>query len=96
MLLVTEILSYGERSQADAPARARRLVHLPVDQDAVLQHAGATHLVQQFMPLARALADAGKDRNASVAPDHGVDQFHYHHGLANARATEHRRLAALR
>ena len=48
------------------------------------------------MPLARPLADAGEHGDALVALDHGVDQLHHQHGLADARAAEHRGLAALR
>ena len=48
------------------------------------------------MALARALADAGEDRDALIALHHRVDQLHHHDGLADAGAAEHRRLAALR
>jgi hypothetical protein len=44
----------------------------------------------------RSLADPGKHRDALVAFDHGMDQLHDEHGLANPGAAEHRRLAALR
>ena len=46
------------------------------------------------MALARPLADPGEHRDALVALHHGVDQFHQQHGLADAGAAEHRRLAA--
>ena len=48
------------------------------------------------MPSARTFADAGEHRDAFVALDHGMDQLHYEHGLANAGAAEHGCLAALR
>ena len=48
------------------------------------------------MSLARPLADAGKYRDALVALHHGVDQLHHQHGLANAGAAKHRRLAPAR
>ena len=95
-LLVAEIFGDGERGQADAPARAGRLVHLAVDQHAAVEHAGAAHLDQQLVALARALADAGEHRDALIALDHRVDQLHHQDGLADAGAAEHRRLAALR
>ena len=47
------------------------------------------------MALAGALSDSGKDRDALVFLDHGVDQLHDEHGLADASAAEHRSLAAL-
>ncbi len=48
------------------------------------------------MALARAFANAGEHRDPLIALHHCVDQFHHHDGLADAGATEHRRLAALR
>ncbi len=47
------------------------------------------------MTLAGTLADTSKDRDTLVFLDHGVDQFHDEHGLANARSAEHGSLAAL-
>ena len=47
------------------------------------------------MALAAALADPGKDRDTLVALGHRMDQLHDEHGLADAGAAEHRRLAAL-
>ena len=95
VLLVAEILGDGERAERHPPARARRLVHLAVHQHGAGQHAGPRMSVQQFVPLARALADAGEHRDALVVRHHRVDQFHHQHGLADAGAAEHRRLAAL-
>ena len=96
MLLVAKIFGDGQGGERHAPARARRLVHLAVDQHGMRQHARALHVGQHFVPLARALADAGEHGNALVFLDHGMDQFHHQHGLADARAAEHRGLAALR
>ncbi len=96
MLLVAEIFGDGQRGQRHPPARAGRLVHLAVDQHRARQHAGALHVGQQFVAFAGPLADAGEHRDALVFLDHGVDQFHHQHGLADAGAAEHRRLAALR
>jgi hypothetical protein len=45
--------------------------------------------------FARTFANAGKDRDAVIALHHRVDEFHYHDRLADARAAEHRRFAAL-
>ena len=89
------MLGDGERRQPGAPARAGRLVHLPEDQRGALQHAGLPEFEQQLVPFARALADAGEDRDAGMPLDRGADQLHDQHGLADAGAAEHGRLAAL-
>ncbi len=91
---VAEVLGDRERRQAGPPARSGRLVHLPEYQCGALQHAGLPELQQQLMPLARAFADPGEDRNAGVALDRRADQLHDQHGLADPGAAEHRRLAA--
>ena len=95
-LHVAEIFGDGQGGEADAPARAGRLVHLAVDEHGAVEHAGGAHLGQHLVALARALADAGEDRDALVAFDDGADQFHDQHGLADAGAAEHGGLAALR
>ena len=96
MLLVAEIFGDGHRRQRRAPARAGRLVHLAIDQNRALQHAGFAHFGPEFVAFARAFADAGENGNAAIFLDHGVDQLHHQHGLADAGAAKHRRLAALR
>ena len=58
------------------------------------QHARPLHLGQKLVAFPRPLADAGKDRDALVLLDHGVDQLHHQHGLADAGTAEHRGLAA--
>ena len=107
LALVAEVLGDGEAGQADAGARARRLVHLAVHQRAlgargravvllrVLVDAGLDHLVIEVVALAGALADAGEHRIAAVRPGHVVDQLHDQHGLADAGAAEQADLAAL-
>ena len=95
-LLVAEILGNRQRGKPDPPARAGRLVHLAVHQHAAVEHAGSPHLGEQLVTFTGTLANAGKDGDALIAFDHGVDQFHDHDGLADAGAAEHGRLAALR
>ena len=107
LALVAEILGDGEAGEADARARARRLVHLAVDQRAlgaggravvllrVLVDARLDHLVIEVVALARALADAGEHRVAAVRLGDVVDQLHDQHGLADAGAAEQADLAAL-
>ena len=51
---------------ADAQARARRLVHLPVDERDLVEHARLLHLEPEVVALARALADAGEHGDAAV------------------------------
>ena len=95
MLLVAKILRDRQRRQRSAPARARRLVHLSVDEHRPREHAGALHFGQEFVTFARALTDAGENRDSFVFLDHRMDQLHHQHGLADAGAAEHRGLAAL-
>ena len=107
LALIAEVLRDGQAGEADARARARRLVHLPVHQRAlrargravvllrVLVHAGLDHLVIEIVALARALADAGEHRIAAVRLRDVVDQLHDQHGLADAGAAEQADLAAL-
>jgi hypothetical protein len=49
---------------------------------------------QQLVAFPRALADAGKDRDAGVALDGSADQLHDKHGLADPGPAEHCGLAA--
>ena len=88
--------------ERDAQARARRLVHLAVDQRdlrrrqiLLVDDARLRHLVVEVVALARALADAGEHRHAAVELGDVVDQLHDDDGLADARATERADLAAL-
>jgi hypothetical protein len=60
-----------------------------------LQHSGLPELEQQLVPLARAFADTCKDGNSRMPLDRRSDQLHDEHGLADAGAAEHRRLATL-
>ena len=89
-------------AQRDAQARARRLVHLAVDerdlrgaQILLVDDAGLRHLVIEVVAFARALADAGEHRDAAVQLGDVVDQLHDDDGLADAGAAERADLAAL-
>ena len=107
LALVAEVLGDRQAGQADAGARARRLVHLAVDQRALGALGGAAvllrvevdlgldHLVIEVVALARALAHAGKHRVAAVRLGDVVDELHDQHGLADAGAAEQADLAAL-
>ena len=99
---VAEILGDGEARQRDAHARARRLVHLAIDQRAfgafaaaLLVDAALDHFVIEVVAFAGALADAGEHGIAAVRLGDVVDQLHDQHGLADARAAEQADLAAL-
>src|SRR2546428_8450504 len=59
---VAEVLGDGEAGETDPQARARRLVHLAVDQRAGLEDAALLHLQIAFVPLAGALAPATDNR----------------------------------
>ncbi len=105
LALIAEIFGDRQAGEADAGARARRLVHLAVHQRAfgaldralvrILVDAGLDHLVIEVVALARALADAGEHRIAAVRLGDVVDELHDQHGLADAGAAEQADLAAL-
>ncbi len=89
------MLGDRDRGHRRAPARARRLVHLAVDQHGPPDDARIRHVEQHLVPFARALPHAREDRKPIVALHHGVDELHDKHGLAHPGAAEHGGLAAL-
>ena len=95
LALVAEVLRHRQAGEADAQARARRLVHLAVDERDLVDHVRLGHLEQEVVALARALADAGEDRDAAVLLRDVVDQLLDQHRLADAGAAEEADLAAL-
>ena len=95
LALVAEVLGHGQPREADAQPRARRLVHLPVDERDLVDDPRLGHLEQEVVALARALADAGEDRDAAVLQRDVVDELLDQHGLAGAGASEEADLAAL-
>jgi hypothetical protein len=94
VLVVPEILGHRQRRVAHAEPAARRLVHLAEDHHHVRQHAGFLHLAVKLLAFATAFADAAKNADALVVPDHVVDHFGEQHRLAHARPAEQSRLAA--
>ena len=88
MFVVAEILGHRQRRVADAKTAARRLVHLAKDHHHVRQHAGGFHLAVKFFAFATAFADAAKNADALLVPDHVVDHFGEQNRLAHARTTE--------
>ncbi len=92
---VAEVLGDGEAGETDPQARARRLVHLAVDQRAGLEDAALLHLQIEIVPLAGALAHATEHRPPPVAHGDVVNQLLDDDGLAHARAAEQTDLAAL-
>ena len=95
LALVAEVLRHRQAGEADAQARARRLVHLAEDERDLVDHARLAHLEPEVVALARALADAGEDGDAAVLARDVVDQLLDQHGLADAGAAEEADLAAL-
>ena len=99
--LVAEVLGEGQPRQADAGARARRLVHLAIDQRRLRagpvghDDPGFHHLVIEVVALAGALADPGEHRVAAMRLGDVVDQLHDDDGFADAGAAEQPDLAAL-
>ena len=95
LALVAEVLGHRQPGEAHAQARARRLVHLPVDERDLVHDAGLRHLEPEVVALARPLADAREDRHASVLHGDVVDELLDEDGLADARPAEEADLAAL-
>ena len=102
LALIAEIFRDRQAGEADAGARARRLVHLAEHQRAfrafaaaLLVDAGFDELVIEVVAFAGALADAGEHRITAVRLGDVVDQFLNEHGLADAGAAEQADLAAL-
>ena len=95
LALVAEVLGHGQPGQADAQARSRRLVHLPVDERDLVDHAGLGHLEPEVVALACALAHAGEYGDAAVLQRHVVDQLLDEDRLAGSGSTEEPDLAAL-
>ena len=94
LALVAEVLRHRQAGEPDAKARARRLVHLAVDERDLVEHARLLHLEVEVVPLAGALADAGEDRDAAVLARDVVDQLLDQDRLADAGAAEEADLAA--
>ena len=99
---VAEVLGDGQRREADAQARARRLRHLAVDQRRArlrwvvrVDDAALLELEPEVVALARAFADAAEHRHTAVLQGDVVDQLHDDDGLADAGAAEQADLAAL-
>ncbi len=95
LALVAEVLGHRQPRQRHAQARSRRLVHLAVDERHLVDHARLAHLEVEVVALARALADAGEDRETAVLLRDVVDQLHDRDRLADAGAAEEPDLAAL-
>src|SRR6266540_816855 len=92
--LVAEVLGHRQPEQADAQARPRGLVHLPVAERDLLDHARLLHLQPQVVALACPLAHAREDRDAAVLHRNVVDQLLDEDGLADPGAAEQADLAA--
>ena len=94
--LVAEVLGHRDAGLRDAEAHARRLVHLTEDERRLREHARLFHFHPQVVAFARALADAGEDREALVHVGDVADQLLNEHRLADAGAAEETDLAAAR
>ena len=98
---VAEILGHRQAGQRHAGARARRLVHLAVDEGrlrarpaAMLVDARFDHFMIEIVAFARAFSDAGEHRITAMRLGDIVDQLHDENGLAHAGAAEQADLAA--
>jgi hypothetical protein len=95
MLLVAEVFGHRQAGQADPLAGAGRLVHLAEHEGRLLDDPRFSHLLDQVVALARALADAGEHRHAGMLLGDVPDQLLDDDRLADAGATEDPDLAAL-
>ena len=91
---IAEVFGHRHARQADAQARARRLVHLAEDHHRLVDDAGVRHFMVEVVPLAGALAHTGEDGIAAVLRRDVADQFLQDDRLAGARAAEEAHLAA--
>ena len=108
LALVAEILGDREAAQPDARARARRLVHLAIDQGALGAlggaamlaridiHLGFDHFVIEIVAFAGPLAYPGEHGIAAVRLGDVVDEFHDQNRFADSGAAEEPDLAAFR
>ena len=94
-LLVAEVLGHRQAGEADALARAGRLVHLAEHEGRLGDDARLGHLVDEVVALAAPLADAGEHRHAGVLLGDVPDQLLDDDRLADAGAAEDADLAAL-
>src|SRR5918995_2224515 len=95
LALVAEVLRHRQAGETDAEPRSGRLVHLPVDERDLVEHARLAHLEPEIVALTCAFTDAGEDRDAAVLPRDVVDQFLDQHRLPDPGAAEEPDLAAL-
>ena len=94
--LVAKVLRHRNARLRDAKAHAGRLVHLPEDERRLRENARLFHLEPQVVAFARALADAGEDREAFVHVRDVSNQLLNEHRLADAGAAEESHLSAAR
>ena len=92
---VAEIFCHRQRGERDAQTRARRLVHLAVNQRdfrlaqvLLIDDAGLAHFLVEIVAFTGSLADSGEDGEAAVPFRDVVDQLEDDNGLADARAAE--------
>src|SRR5918995_1830441 len=95
LALVAEVLRHRQAGETDAEPRSGRLVHLPVDERDLVEHARLAHLEPEIVARTCAFTDAGEDRDAAVLPRDVVDQFLDQHRLPDPGAAEEPDLAAL-
>ncbi len=101
---IAEVFRNRHTGQGDTGTRARRFVHLAIDQRHLgpfgrialkLDDARVLHFVIQVVTFTGTFTDTGKDRHAAMRLGDVVDQFLNDDGLAHAGATEQADLTAL-
>ena len=94
MLLIPELLGDRESCESHAPTGARRLVHLAEHQRRSCDDAGAAHVGQELLALARSLADSSEYGDPFLVLGGAANQLHHQDGLADAGTPEHPGLTA--
>ena len=91
---VTEVFCHGQTGQANAHTRSRRLVHLAIYQNRLVNNAGLLHFAPQVVTLTGTLAYAGEYGIAAVRRGYVMNEFHDQYRLAYAGAAEQAYLTA--
>ena len=93
--LVTEILGHREARQTNAHARSGGFVHLAEGERRFIDGARFTHVVDELVAFAAALADTGEDGESTVHRGDVVDELHDQNCFSHAGAAEQADLSAL-
>ena len=88
MFFVPEIFRHGQRRMTDSEAGARLFVHLPENQDCLVQDIDILDFPVQFLAFAAPFSDPAKYADPLVFARDIVDHFHNEDGFSYAGAAE--------